>query len=237
MFRFSPPHLNSCGSTRATMRRFTIVAVGAALSLSLTLGAVQSSGAQGKDAEKQKNSKKSKNDKSVETPKRLVLVFPPDISSDSTAEQLTDIITDVIKSRLSVSGAYRSVLYSRSLPTVKRAVNEQTLSAADASAPFAQDEKVRKLAQLTGHDMVIVSSIDDYQYDEAKNQVSLVMSARLLDFTGGNKKVVATAGESLTSAEAPKSKKQIDVALDTARTLTETLMAQLLKPAKPAPEK
>lgn len=246
MFYNSPPQSPSGRSRGLSLRRLALAGMAAAFSISL-LGAFASTGeAQYKPDNKAKTNKKSNRSANAEEekPKRVVLVFPPDATAPASTEasgpdtfkpeQLADIVVEVIQGRLRTSGDYRSIYYSRSLPTIKRAVNEQTLSAADASRPFAQDEKVKRLADLSGQDMVIVTSIDDYQYDADKNQVSLVMSARLLDFKGGVKKVVATAGESLTGPEAPRTKKEVDVAVDTARRLTETLMAQLLRPAKPA---
>ncbi|MCS6777943.1 MAG: hypothetical protein RMJ43_13610 [Chloroherpetonaceae bacterium] len=192
-------------------------------------------------AHAQGKSRQKKSGKAEEAPRRVVLVFPPDVANAETSddgfnpEQLTDIVVDVIQSRLKSVGGYRTVYYSRGLPTIRRAVIEGTLTTAEADRPFSPDEKVRKLAQLAGHDLVLVSSIDDYQYDPEKNQVTLVMSARLIDFAP-EKKAIRAVGESITGPEAPKGKKQLEVALEAARALTEKMINELLRPAKPASE-
>lgn len=192
-------------------------------------------------AQAQSRPRQKKPGRMEEAPRRVVLVFPPDVANTETSddgfnpEQLTDIVVDVIQSRLKSVGGYRTVYYSRGLPTIRRAVIEGTITTAEADRPFAPDEKVRRLAQLTGHDLVLVSSIDDYQYDPEKNQVTLVMSARLIDFAP-EKKAIRAVGESMTGPEAPKGKKQLEVALEAARTLTEKMINELLRPAKPASE-
>lgn len=233
MVQYSPPQSPSRCAFGLKLRAIAMIGLTMAVSMTLLGASVNQTIAQGKGKQGKKPTPV------VEAPKRVVVVFPPDVTASTPGEdkfspdQLTDIVVDVIQSRLKTAGNYRTIFYSRSLPTVKRAINEQTLTAADADKPFSVDDKVKKLALLAGYDMVIVSSIDDYQYNADKNQVSLVMSARLIDFAGGSK-VVRAAGESVTSAEAPKTKKQLDVALETARSLTETLVNQLLRTSKPA---
>lgn len=175
-----------------------------------------------------KTSKKSSKTMGMQ---RRVLVFPPD-TKGGVSDQLTDIVSDVEQARLALSNDYRSAYFTIALPTIRRALLESSLSTGDTSAPFDDLTKAKKLAQIAGYDMVLVTSIDDYQYDAAKKKISLVMSARLIDLSK-DKPVIRSAGESAASADnAAKSEKDIAPALQVARDLTEKIMSDILKPAK-----
>lgn len=177
---------------------------------------------------KKSDAKKSKNEKPTPVVQRKVLIFRPE-TKGGMSDQLTDMIIDVEQGRLRISGRYRSILFLASLPTIRRAVIEQSLSTADVNPPFDSDAKIKKLTQTAGYDMALVTSVDDYQYDADKGQISLVMSARLIDYAG-EKPVIRSVGESAMTAEkAAKDDKDIAPALQLARELTEKLMAELLK--------
>ncbi len=175
-------------------------------------------------------------------PPRVAVIFPVDTSAGADAaapaaagssakDQLGDILTDVAQSRLTASGRFHSVLFRRSLPTVRRALNENSLSAAEVDKPTGTDLRVRKLTTLAGYDLALVMSIDSYEYDTDKNQVSIVMSARLIDLAGKPR----GAGINGTSpAKAPEGAKEIDLASKLARDLAEQMMTSLLAPPKTA---
>ncbi len=165
--------------------------------------------------------------------RRVVLVFLPD-AKEGAGDTLGDIVTGVEQSRLAASGLYRTVYFLPSLSTVKRALTEQTLSAQDVKAPY-DITKVKRLAQLTGYSLAVVTSVDDYQYDADKKQVSLIMSAQLIDTSGETPKIVS-AGESAKSPDkTPAGATEASLAEQTARDLTETLMTVLLKPPSKTP--
>lgn len=163
-------------------------------------------------------------------PTRTILVFPPD-TRGGVSDQLSDIITDVEQSRIAVSNNYQSLYFIRSLPTIRRALNEASLSTADVSHPFDSDAKLKRVAQNAGYDMVLVSSIDDYSYDAAKNQVSMTISARLIDFSGA-KAVVRAAAESGKSPDGTGNIPEVKLALPVARSISEKLITDLLTSAR-----
>ena len=95
----------------------------------------------GKDAKKVVG---KNNNKNGYVSKRIVLVFPVD-AKGAAAEQLSDIITDVEKARLSATGAYGPISFLPSLPAVRRSLNEQSLTPADITPPFATTFKAQRL--------------------------------------------------------------------------------------------
>ena len=160
-------------------------------------------------------------------PQKIVLVFPTD-AADSISSQLSDAVTDTVQGRLSASGNYQTVYFLKSLPTIKRALNDSTITPIDASKPFAEkEEKVKTLASLSGYPLSIVSSIDSYTYDKEKNQVGIILSVRLVDFSGEKPVVIGAAA---TSDESPAggNAKEVTIATQLARKLAEKVMTQIL---------
>ncbi len=162
-------------------------------------------------------------------PSRIVLVFPTD-STDPNSGQLSDAVTDVEQGRLSASGAYQTVYFLRSIPTIKRALNEG-LAPSDATKPYDKDDKVKQLCQITGYNLAILSNVDSYAYDKDKNQVGFILTVSLIDYSG-EKPVkigsVVSQGESPAGGNARES----DLANALARNLTEKIMSQILQPKK-----
>jgi hypothetical protein len=159
-------------------------------------------------------------------PARVVLVFPTD-TKGGVSDQLSDTITETIQGRLAASGRYQSVYFLRSIPTVARALNEATLTANEVSHPFDDDTKLRKLMPNTGYDMALTSSIDSYTYDTAKNQVTLLISARLIDLRG-EKPIVRAAAENGSSPANGGNVRELVLATTIAKSITEKLMTSLL---------
>lgn len=169
----------------------------------------------------------------VMAPSRVILVFPTD-TKGGVSDQLSDIISDTIQARISASGRFQSVYFLRSIPTIARALNEATLTANEVSHPFDDDAKLRKLMPNTGFDMALTTSVDSYTYDSAKNQVTLLISARLIDFRG-EKPVVRAAAENGSSPANGGNAKELTLASDVAKNITEKLMTSLLAPSPAAP--
>jgi hypothetical protein len=175
------------------------------------------------------SSKSSKPPEKAEVvPVRSVLVFPTD-TKGGVSDQVGDDIMNVEKSRLSLAKIYSPIEFLTSIPTVKLALNEQTLTQNDVKKPFDSDSKLKKLAGVTGYDLVLVSSIVDYEYDSAKNQVSVVMSARLIDYSGA-KSVVRSAAQSATSPAGVGNTPEVKVAADLVRGLMDKLMTAIITP-------
>lgn len=171
---------------------------------------------------------------SVFTKRPIVMVFPLE-TNGGVSDQLADDVTDVEQSRLEAGGNYHALYFLRSLPTVKRALSEQTLSTSDLTPPYT-DTKLKRVAQAAGYYFVLVSSIDDYTYDASKGQVSMVMSARLVNFTSGNAEPRSATLSGNTAEKAVHDEKDVKSARLLARDLTEKLMNSLLgaKAAAPA---
>ncbi len=160
---------------------------------------------------------------------RVIMVFPPD-TKGGVSELVSDSITDVERGRLVASRKYRTVSFSRAIPTIRLGLVEQSITQTDVSHPYDVDSKLKKLSQLASYDMVLATTINDYTYDEKTNSVSVVMSIRLIDFSG-EKPVVRSAGASMTSPENPAGNpKQEKIADNVIRSLTEKLMTDLLNP-------
>ena len=159
---------------------------------------------------------------------KTVLVFQTDAKGGVSAA-VGDDIQDVIKSRLSASKMYSPVTFSSSIPTVKLAMTQQLVTASDMKHPFDVDSKLKKLSGVTGYSLVLVSSIDDYELDAATGVISVVMSARLVDYSGA-KAVVRSAAQSAASPENKTNKPELEVATALVRSLTDKLMTSILTP-------
>lgn len=196
----------------------------------------QSGGEDKKPAQKAEASAKSKSKaKNAQANLPAVLVFPPDAKGSATAP-LVDVITEVEQSRLMTSGAYRGLLYQRSMPSIRRAVLDQTLSTEEVSPPFDNNAKVTRLTRFVGYGLLLVGSIDSYAYDADKKQVNLILSGRLMDVSGEKPRVLRSATISEEGPANPdKAAKEDTLAPKVAREAAEKLMTDLLQPVKPTP--
>jgi hypothetical protein len=165
------------------------------------------------------------------TPSRVIVVFPTD-GKGGVSDHISDIITETIQGRIAASGRYQTIYFLRSIPTVARALNEATLTPNEVSHPFDDDTKLKKLMPYTGYDMALTTSIESYTYDSAKNQVTLLISARLFDYRG-EKPFVRAAAENDKSSENSGNAREIVLASQVAKSIAEKLMNNLLGQAKP----
>ncbi len=229
MSRFFPPLLRS-----------TLLC---ALSLSLVGGLMSSSSARQDKKETKKSAKKAEEKKPPvakqvpSEPLRIVLIFPIDTDAEGVAPTLSDAVVEVQQKKLEASEKYSTVKYRRTLPAIRRGFADGSLGSPDVDKPYdASDAKVKRLASLTNYPITLVTTLNDYQYDAAKNQVSLVMTMKMVDFSK-DPPVVKSAGDSYISPEGAKGKKESAVAMEAARAATEKMMTDLLSPAKPAEAK
>ncbi|MDE2125691.1 MAG: hypothetical protein KGJ62_03795 [Armatimonadetes bacterium] len=164
--------------------------------------------------------------------KLRVMVMPLDTDNADAAE-LSDTISSVEVSRLRLTHRFQPSIFTAGLPSIRRAILEGTLTAADTSAPWNDDVKLKKLAAYLTADGALVVALSDYSYDPDKHQVSLIMSARLVTYQG-KKPVAKTGAESMsTAAGAVHSPDDVLAVVATARALTDKLMTDVLKPTKP----
>lgn len=168
----------------------------------------------------------------MEMPARIVVVFPPE-TKGGVSDQIADVMTDVVQSRLTLAGKYRTVHFLASSPTVRRGLLENSLTKEELDKPVATDARIKKLTLLSGHDMAFVVSIIDYQFDKAANKVSMVLSAKLLDYTGGTPRGTNRNGDSPDKPSAKAT--EYDLAAALARDLTEKMVTDLMTPQKPMP--
>ena len=186
-----------------------------------------------------KENRPPKNQTKTDSDITTVLIFPPDTPSPAgMADQLTDTVTRVIQRRLDATKKYHCLIFRRSMPSVRRALIEGTITNLDTDKPF-NPAKVKRISQLTGYPVVFTTDINGYSYDADKHQVTVSISLGLIDYTG-SKPLVRSAGEQMVSSDKEsKSAKELTLALDVSRDLTEKLMTELFKPkpmTKPAPD-
>jgi len=197
------------------------------------VSSAQTSDNQTKNTTTKREAKQGKKPKGPTEPKKSILVFPAD-TKEGPGEQLGDIITDVVKARLAATETYEPNLFTISSPTFRRALSEQTLVQKDVKPPFDSNAKVQKLAQFAGYNFAVTESLDDYQYDAAKQQVSIVLTVTLIDFSSGKPMPRPFGDSAATAAKGVKDATDIAPVIDLARNLTEKIMTELLKPVKPA---
>ena len=150
------------------------------------------------------------------------------MDAKGTAEQLSDIITDVEKARLSTSGKYSGISFLTSLPSVRRAVNEQSLTAADIQPPYATRTKAQKLTQAAGYDTAVISSLDSYEYNADNQNVTMILSIQMIDFSGATPRNYTAADTITTPAKSAKN------ATDTAAAETQGLRRASSKSPRPS---
>lgn len=169
----------------------------------------------------------------VQVDKPVVLVFPPD-TKGGPSDQLVDVILDVEKGRLIGTQKYGALTFNANLSSVRRALNEQSIASTDTTPPFDSLSKSQKLASLTGYKYVLTTSLDDYQYDADKQQITVIMTVKLVDFTGTSPRIVSIGDSASSAPKAARDANDIGPALDVTRSLTEKLMTQVLSPTRAA---
>ena len=179
-----------------------------------------------------KNAKKD-NGKNGYVAKRVVLVFPVD-AKGAAAEQLSDIITDVEKARLASTGNFGTVSFLASLPSIRRGLNEQSLTPADINAPYATTAKAQRLTNAAGYDAAIISSLDSYEYNADNQNVTMVLSIQMIDYSGATPRNYTAANTVTTPPKSVKNATDTTATTEAARNLTEQLMTDVLKAAAAA---
>lgn len=162
----------------------------------------------------------------------VVLVFPPDTLAGA-GDLTVDVITEGEESRLNASHAYQPLAFLRSLPTIRRGLNDGTLSNADVTPPFEDVPKLKKLAQAAGVNFVLATAFDTYHFDPEKGQIHITLNARLIDFSGAKPEVHNATAGGVTPEKSAQHDTDVAAARQLVRSLTGQLMDSLLP--KPAP--
>lgn len=120
----------------------------------------------------------------VTAPPSNLIMFPPMIEGampdskgmvNKAAKNAQEVITDAIRMRMKMAGV-GAFVYSKRLPTVQRAVNENQIKAEMAANP-ADDERVaQRIAELIGADEYVIVDVPDYKYDEATKTATFTVS-------------------------------------------------------------
>lgn len=202
---------------------------GNAQSSSQSDGAMNDSKKAQKTKPPKKTTGKGKSNKASNAVKRIVVVFPVDAKGAS--ESLSDIITDVEKARLSTSGQYSGISFLTSLPSVRRSVNEQSLTQTDILPPYAMRTKAQKLTMAAGYDVAMVSSLDSYEYSADNQNVTMVLTIQMIDFSGTTPRNYTAADTVTTPAKSAKNATDTMAAETAARSLAEKLMTSVLNSA------
>jgi len=229
-----PPRTLRDGHRRRRCCQVLTLAFGLLLIVGAVAGASAQSGGNDADAKQtpnKKSGKQGKKPKGPVVPKKVILVFPAD-TKEGPGEQLAAIITDVVKGRLAASDLYEPNTFSLASPTFRRALSEQTLTQKDIKPPFDSNAKVQKLTQFIGYNNAVTASLDDYEYDAAKQQVSIVITVTMIDFSTGKPQPRPFGDSAGTAVKGVKDAADIAPAIELARTLTEKIMTELLQPAK-----
>jgi hypothetical protein len=161
--------------------------------------------------------------------KKTVLVFPFDMPADGppNKDDVSQLMTDTVVSRLLASGQYTVIQYHKTLPPVARLRLDQQLTDSDVAAPFADDtSKATKIAKLVGYDVAFLGAVDEYTYNEADNQADVVGRGQLLDIKTG-KTIGAPVILKASSAKGGTAK-QPEKAMDAARAVGSQLGQKLI---------
>ena len=160
--------------------------------------------------------------------KQLLLVLPVDVTSASVpgAQEVSSLLTDVLASRAIVSNAYSVTQFYKAQPTIVRLHNDQQLTDADVTPPFAEDNrKALKIGKLVGYDKVLLGSVDDYEWDDAAKQARMTVSARMLEIATG--KVLKNVVKSGVSGKGGTAKEE-EKALEAAREVGGAIVSELI---------
>lgn len=167
--------------------------------------------------------------------KRTVLVFPFDMPASASAnkDEVGQLITDTVISRLLASGQYTVIQYHKTLPPVARLHLDQQLTDAEVGSPFAEDtSKATKITKLVGYDVAFTGAVDEYTYNEADNQADIVARGQLLDVKTGKPigAPVILKGSSSKGGTAKEPAKALDAARTAGSQLAQKLIPILSTP-------
>lgn len=114
-------------------------------------------------------------------PKDTLVIFPAQNPQNVDAG-VVERVNDGLRGGLMASDIYSVVDWSKKSPPILRARSELRLAEDDLQEPFDLD-KATKLGAELGCDLVMVGSIEEYKFDEEKNQVELGILVQLVEPT------------------------------------------------------
>jgi hypothetical protein len=151
-------------------------------------------------------------------------------------DEVSQMLTDTIVSRLLASGQYSVVQFHKTLPPVARLRLDQQLTDSDVAPPFADDtSKATKISKLVGYEVAFTGAIDEYTYNEADNQADIVARGQLLDIKTG--KTIGAPVILKASSDKGGAAKQPAKALDATRSAGGQIAQKLIPVVStPAPQ-
>lgn len=148
----------------------------------------------------------AKTPKAVTPPTKTILVFPFEDTTKWAGEPLSSNVQLKIQTGLSSTGGFRAFAFSESLPSVQRAVLENSLKKDDLKGPFgvekSQVDSALKIGREMAADIILIGSIDDAKFDAVKHNAQITVTTMLVDVRTGESKTVAVSGMSPADAVA-----------------------------------
>ncbi len=179
---------------------------------------------------------------SVAAPPSNLIVFPPIIEGatpdskgvvNKSARNAQEIITDAIRLRMKMAGV-GAFVYSKRLPTVQRAVNENLIKAENAANP-ADDERIaQRIAELIGADEYIIVDVPDYKYDETTKTATFTVSLIRKTVDGTQLGTVAEKAVGTAPADIAPNRQEGSAVARAAETVAEQTVASIFPMPKVA---
>ncbi|MBI2844314.1 MAG: hypothetical protein HYX78_13010 [Armatimonadetes bacterium] len=185
----------------------------------------------------------AKGGKPVATPAKTVVIFPFVDEAKSPVEALTEDLPKSIQSELSSSGAFRAFAFSERLPSIQRALMENTLKKDDVEGPFGIEKdnvaNTLKVAREMAAELILVGSIDGATADVANKKAEVTLTAVLANGrTGTPVKTIAVTGSTPDNVSATDANDLISQAAGQAvASLVKEIVPQGVVIEKPVVEK
>lgn len=128
-------------------------------------------------------------------------------SSLSPVERQTqEIVTEALRNQLRARGV-NVVVYDKRLPSIQRAVAENTLNINDAAGPGNDERTARRLAEIAGASEFVTATIDDYNFDTATRTATFNLSVfRISTADGSTLGTSAAPGKGVAPADVATSR-------------------------------
>lgn len=124
-----------------------------------------------------------------------LVIFPYENTTSAGGKEIGGDVAAAVRSWLGFTSAYSSVVFSPKAPSMERATREKRVEPADLEGPFDKD-KALKLGKELGAEMVLIGSIDDYNYNATEKTVDVTLTTQLYKVkTGDEVKTVALTGK------------------------------------------
>lgn len=169
--------------------------------------------------------------------RKTLMVFPLDSAGIGAPNlpAVTKTVGEVVLSRFQLAKTYMVAEFYRGYPQIARLIADASLSSADITAPFGDDNrKAAKIVRSIGFDYAFVGWLQDYRFDAEKKQVTITANGLMLEGTRDaiGYKIVKSAVGSGTAPVATGGEEA--AAIVAARAAADQLMTEALSKAAPA---